>query len=121
MPPRTLSQLSPCGANDRWFQEICAAGEPEGARPASDKIFASPSGDVSLHPSQTLPYGACPSIPFLKKRINILLDAYISDPEIRRKWAENRGQTPVKKLALDFKIFFSAFFKKKREMHGNVV
>ena len=96
-------------------------GARGGARPASDKIFASPSGDVSLHPSQTLPYGACPSIPFLKKRINILLDAYISDPEIRRKWAENRGQTPVKKLALDFKTFFSAFFKKKREMHGNVV
>jgi len=60
-------------------------------------------------------------IPFLKKRINILLDAYISNPKIRRKWAENRGQTPVKKLALDFKIFFSAFFKKKREMHSNVV
>ena len=116
-----LAMPSPCSANDRWFQDICAAGEPEGARPASDKIFASPSGDVSLHPRQTLPYGACPSIPFLKKRINILLDAYISAPEIRRKWAENRGQTPVKKLALDFKIFFSAFFKKKREMHGNVV
>ena len=118
---RPLAMPSPCSANDRWFQDICAAAEPEGARPASDKIFALPSGDVSLHPSQTLPYGACPSIPFLKKRINILLDAYISDPEIRRKWAENRGQTPVKKLALDFKIFFSAFFKKKREMHGNVV
>ena len=37
-----LSQPSSCGANDRWFQDICAAGEPEGARPASDKSFALP-------------------------------------------------------------------------------
>jgi len=60
-------------------------------------------------------------IPFPKKRINILLDAYISAPKIRRKWAKNRSQTPVKKLSIDFKTFFSAFFKKKREMHSNVV
>ena len=28
------------------FKAICAAGEPEGARPASDEIFASPQGNA---------------------------------------------------------------------------
>ena len=80
---RTFSSLPLAAQMIDGFKIFAPRGEPEGARPASDKIFASPSGDVSLHPSQTLPYGACPPIPFLEKRINILLDEYISTTKIR--------------------------------------
>ena len=104
---------SPCSANDRWFQVICAAGEPEGARPASDKIFASPSGDASLHPSQTLPYGACPPIPFLKKRINIPRVEYISTTKIRANRPQPYRQNSRQKIGTRSEIFSTHFFKKK--------
>ncbi len=34
------------------FKAICAAGEPEGARPASDEIFASPQGNAFCLPRE---------------------------------------------------------------------
>ena len=43
---RTFSSLPLAAQMIDGFQDICAAGEPEGARPASDEIFASPSGDA---------------------------------------------------------------------------
>ena len=43
---RTFSSLPLAAQMIDGFQDICAAGEPEGARPASDEIIASPPGDA---------------------------------------------------------------------------
>ena len=40
------------------FEAICAAGEPEGARPASDEMFASPQGNAFSLPREWLHFKA---------------------------------------------------------------
>ena len=43
---RTFSSLPLAARMIDGFKRFAPRGEPEGARPASDKIFASPSGDA---------------------------------------------------------------------------